>query len=205
MTIAAIRFNNPGNVSLPIKGWTGGGVVVGIQGQPGYAHFPTPDVGFAAMRQQVRNRIEEGLNTVRKIGMSGVYESPPTWSWVANVARYSGIGVDEVIDPKNVVDMNALLRGICRQETGLQLAQLGVGNTTNVMGEAGGAPRVPGAITPPAASAASPSSLDEAMALLVERKKQAQQAITAAAQAKADVEKEISDLQKQIQTAQESL
>ena len=38
-----------------------------------------------------------------------------------------------------------------------------------------------------------------------EQKKQAQQAITAAAQAKADVEKQISDLQKQIQTAQESL
>ena len=182
MPIAAIRFCNPGNVSLPIKGWTGPGRVVGIHGQRGYAQFPTPDIGFAAMRQQVCNRIVQGYDTINKLGGSGIYENPPTQSWIDNVSKYSGIGGGDWLDYKNEAQIGALLRGICKQETGLTLAELGVG-----AGLAG-----------PPAMPATPAPKEDIEALLKElllKQKAAEAAIKAAQDAKAALQQQITAAQ----------
>jgi|SRR5271166_6788889 len=187
MAIAAIRYNNPGNVSLPIKGWSGAGFIVGISGQPGYARFPSPDVGFSALRLQLTNRINQGLNSISRIGLSGLYENPPTQSWVDNVARYSGLSADETIDPSDNATMLKLQTGICRQETGLSLAQLGVGG-------APAAPSVHGATVAGASPAPAPAAkpdLDALLAALLLDNKRADEALKAAQAAKTAVQAQI--------------
>ena len=49
----AMTYNNPGNVSLPIKGYHGPGTIIGAPGQKDYASFPDLASGFAAFDQQV--------------------------------------------------------------------------------------------------------------------------------------------------------
>src|SRR5271166_4431379 len=181
MAIAAIRYNNPGNVSLPIKGWSGAGFIVGISGQPGYAQFPTPDVGFSALRLQLTNRINQGLNSISRIGLSGLYENPPTQSWVDNVARYSGLSADETIDPSDNATMLKLQTGICRQETGLSLAALGVGG-------APAAPAVQGATAPRVSPA---PDLEALLEDLLRKRKEADEALKAAQAAKIAIEAQI--------------
>lgn len=119
MTIAAIRHNNPGNVSLPIQGWHGGGRIVGLQGQPGYAEFPTMEIGFEAFKQRLRTYIERGWNTIDKIGRH--YAADPHWPKA--VAKLSGLHETYVIGPHDLV---ALARGIIKQETGMSLEELGL-------------------------------------------------------------------------------
>ncbi len=120
MTIAAIRYNNPGDVSLPIEGWHGGGEIVGVRGQPGYARFPTMAIGFEAFKQRLRTYIERGWNTINRMGPH--YATDPKWA--AGVARFSGLHPDHVINGS--ADLTALACGIIRQETGKTLAQLGL-------------------------------------------------------------------------------
>lgn len=121
MTIAAIRHNNPGDVSLPIKGWTGVGKIVGVEGQPGYAEFPTMQIGFEAFQQRLRSYIvDQHRNTIRKIGT--VYAADPHWP--AAVASIAKLPEDGVIDPENATQMEALASAIVKQETGYSFAEL---------------------------------------------------------------------------------
>lgn len=113
------RYNNPGNVSLPIRGWTGGGSVVGIKGQPGYASFPDMNTGVAAFRQRITTRLDDGYNTIRKL--NPIYAEDTNWKF--GVSRVSGIGLD---DPLNESNVNDLMRGIITQETGRSPSQLGI-------------------------------------------------------------------------------
>lgn len=122
MTILAVRYNNPGNVSLPISGWSGGGTIVGAPGQVGYASFPTMAIGFQAFIWRLRTYIEAGRNSIRTIG--AIYATDPNWP--AAVAGLSGIGIDQKLDPANAAQMQALATGIIKQETGMSLAQLGI-------------------------------------------------------------------------------
>lgn len=55
MAIAALRYNNPFDVSLPIAGWNGGGDTVGIQGQPGFGAFPDMATGYQAGVQRLHS------------------------------------------------------------------------------------------------------------------------------------------------------
>jgi len=133
MTIAAIRYNNPGNVSLPINGWSGGGTIVGISGQPGYASFPDMQTGFAAFQQRLSSYIDgRGLNTISSL--NSVYAQDPSWG--SAVSRFSGIGINEPLDTSNASQMASLQSGVIRQETGMAPDQLGI-NT-------GGAPQTSG-------------------------------------------------------------
>lgn len=120
MTVAAIRYNNPGDVSLPISGWTGGGKIVGIPGQVGYAEFPTMQVGFEAFQQRLRSYITQGRNTICKIG--AVYATDPHWP--VAVAGLAKLPLDAALDPKNTAQMAALASAIVRQETGMTYAEL---------------------------------------------------------------------------------
>lgn len=120
MTIAAIRYNNPGDVSLPISGWTGGGKIVGIPGQVGYAEFPSMAIGFAAFEQRLRSYIARGRDTIRKIGE--VYATDPHWGLA--VAELAGIGIDVRLSASASGQMSSLASAIIKQETGMTLAQL---------------------------------------------------------------------------------
>lgn len=124
MAIAAIRHNNPGNVSLPIRGWTGGGSIVGIQGQPGYAHFPDMATGAAALQHRLSTRIDDGYNTIRKL--NPIYAEDPNWK--NGVSRFSGIGLDEPLTSSNIKQLTG---GIIRQETGRSPSSLGVDVASN--------------------------------------------------------------------------
>lgn len=117
MTIAAIRHNNPGDVSLPIRGWTGGGKIVGLRGQSGYAEFPTMKVGYEAFLWRLREYIAEGRDTIRAIGR--VYATDPKWS--EHVAELAGLHLDQAIGEGNI---GALAEAIIRQETGMTLEEL---------------------------------------------------------------------------------
>lgn len=120
MTIAAIRFNNPGNVSLPIAGWSGGGTIVGIAGQSGYASFPDMATGAAALQQRLTTYIERGYDTIA--GMNSVYAQDPNWK--NGVSSASGIGLNTTLDPNNPTQMAALTSGIIKQETGLSVSTI---------------------------------------------------------------------------------
>lgn len=122
MVIAAKRYNNPGDVSLPIKGWHGGGKIVGIKGQPGYGQFPSMEIGFEAFKQRLRTYIERGWNSINK--MAPHYAEDPKWA--KGVAKNSGLHPDHVIAGSD--DLAHLAAGIIKQETGLTLAELGIGS-----------------------------------------------------------------------------
>jgi hypothetical protein len=119
--IAAVRHNNPGNVSLPIKGWHGGGKIVGISGQPGYAEFPTMEIGFEAFKQRLRSYINDHHYTSIAL-MAPHYAADPHWG--SSVARLSGIGIREHLSTADGDQMAALASGIIKQETGHTIAEL---------------------------------------------------------------------------------
>lgn len=121
MTLAAVRHNNPGDVSLPIKGWHGGGKIVGVTGQPGYADFATMAIGFEAMKQRLRDYIlDKHRNTIKLIGQ--IYATDPHWG--VAVASYSGIGLTEPLVAADGDQMAKLAQGIIRQETGHTYVEL---------------------------------------------------------------------------------
>ena len=120
--IPAVRYNNPGDVSLPIDGWTGGGEIVGIPGQPGYAKFPTMQIGFEAFQADVRRYIAEGRTSIAKIGE--VYAVDPSWG--VDVASIAGIRPFARLHPSNAAQMATVAAAIIRQETGLTLVDLGI-------------------------------------------------------------------------------
>ena len=123
MAILAIRYNNPGNVSLPITGYNGGGTIVGAQGQAGYGSFPDMQSGFQAMQTQLGNYIDgKGLNTIS--ALNSLYATDPNWS--AGVSAASGIGVNTPLDTSNSQQMSQLYSGIIQQETGMTPSQLGI-------------------------------------------------------------------------------
>jgi hypothetical protein len=122
MTIAAMRHNNPGDVSLPIKGWNGPGKIVGVEGQAGYAEFPTMQIGFEAFQQRIRSYIDEGRATIALIGK--VYATDPHWPRA--VSEIAGIGLNVKLNPANASQMATVAAAIIRQETGKTLAQLGI-------------------------------------------------------------------------------
>lgn len=106
------RENNPGNVSLPIKGWTGGGTIIGAPGQPGYASFPDFSTGVAAWSQRLDTYAQRpGGNTIRGLNDTIGYATDPNWK--NNVAAGSGLGLDTPLDSSN---RGALMVGIAKAE-----------------------------------------------------------------------------------------
>jgi hypothetical protein len=126
MPIAAIRFNNPFNISLPKSGYFGGSVV-GIVNQPGYASFPNMATGYAAGANRVTQYISGqtsygNLNTIGALGP--VYaQGPGSAGWAQNVSQISGIPINQPLDPTNAGQMSALNQGILTQEIGAGNAQ----------------------------------------------------------------------------------
>jgi hypothetical protein len=150
--IAAARYNNPGDVSLPISGWNGPGQIVGLKGQPGYASFPDMKTGLDALGHRLTNYIDsKGLNTIGALNSSYAKDQ----NWAAGVARASGLGINTPLDTSNQEQMRALQKGILSQE-------IGANNANSVLGGA------PAPITSPSAAAyaaAPPSTQPEAPAV----------------------------------------
>lgn len=106
------RANNPGNVSLPIKGWTGGGTIIGAPGQAGYAQFPDFNTGVAAWSVRLDTyATRPGGTTIRGLNDTIGYATDPNWK--NNVAAGSGLGLDTPLDSSN---RGALMVGIAKAE-----------------------------------------------------------------------------------------
>lgn len=123
MAIAAFRYNNPFDVSLPIAGWNGGGDTVGIQGQPGFGAFPDMATGYQAGVQRLNSYIT-GQNshgakrTIKEL--NSVYATDPNWA--AGVAAHSKLDPNSPLDPNNSDQMRQLQYGVLAQEIGPQNA-----------------------------------------------------------------------------------
>jgi hypothetical protein len=131
------RFNNPGNVSLPIQGWSGGGSVVGAPGQPGYAAFPSMGVGYQAFEQRLLNYIDvKGYDTIAKLP----YATDPNWK--AAVSDISGIGLNTPLDTNNSNQMQALEKGILSQEIGSGGANQVLASNSSIFGGSANNPQV---------------------------------------------------------------
>lgn len=116
---AAVTYNNPGNVSLPISGYTGPGTIVGLSGQPGYASFPTMQDGLNALSARLNSYINnDGLSTISQLNTS--YATDPNWG--NGVSSISGIGLNTPLDTSNASQMSALQAGIVQQETGMNIS-----------------------------------------------------------------------------------
>lgn len=115
-----LRNNNPFNVSLPIRGWNGGGNVVGAPGQSGFGSFSDLNTGYAAGVQRINTYIEGGVNgsgpldTIAK--MNTKYATDGNWG--RGVSSISGIGLNDKLDTSNSAQMAALQKGILSQEQG---------------------------------------------------------------------------------------
>lgn len=108
----SLIYNNPGNVSLPIKGYGGPGFIVGAPGQSGYASFPSLAAGISAFNQALTNRILGGHDTLANFNYAA------DKNWASSVSKISGIGINETLNPNNSSQMAALQYGIVQQETG---------------------------------------------------------------------------------------
>jgi hypothetical protein len=120
LPIPAIRYNNPGNVSLPIEGWKGPGVIVGIKGQPGYAHFPSMKIGYQVALFRIASYIKEGRNTLLKIAEA--YATDPAWG--REVSQMSGISLDTPLSANSTFQVKNLTDNIIHHETGKTVRQM---------------------------------------------------------------------------------
>jgi hypothetical protein len=125
MTVAGIRANNPFDVSLPIKGYSGPGQIIGVRGQPGFAQFPDMQTGYNAGVQRLNTYItgQTKYGTLDSISsLNSVYATDQNWKY--GVSKASGIGLNETLDPNNADQMAALQRGVLSQELGASNAKV---------------------------------------------------------------------------------
>jgi hypothetical protein len=150
MAIAAFRYNNPFDVSLPIAGWNGGGETAGIQGQPGFGAFPDMATGYKAGVQRLNSYISGqsthgAKRTIKEL--NSVYATDPNWH--AGVAAHSGLDPNAQLDPTNADQMRQLQYGVMAQEIGPKnaaqiLAQHGGGSPVAAINNAAGIARPTG-------------------------------------------------------------
>lgn len=118
-TPRGIRNNNPGNIKRGASNWRG---KIGNDGT--FEVFDTPTNGIRAAMVLLRTYYNTyKLDTLRKIG--GRWAPPSenvTSAWVSNVARYSGIGADTLLDLNNRDTMFRIIRGITAAENGAKYA-----------------------------------------------------------------------------------
>ena len=123
MAIAALRYNNPFDVSLPIAGWDGGGDIAGVQGQPGFGAFPDMATGYQAgvhrLNSYITGQNSHGAKRTIK-DLNSVYATDPNWA--SGVAAHSGLDPTAPLDPSNADQMKQLQYGVLAQEMGPQNA-----------------------------------------------------------------------------------
>jgi hypothetical protein len=133
-TPAGVRHNNPFDVSLPIHGLSdngmGGGKIVGVSGQGGFAEFPTLAIGYAAGQHRIRDYIDvKGYNTIAKMGAH--YATDPNWPHA--VSKVAGdIGLNDILDTRNAAQMTRLEHAILTIELGPEWAGQVISQMTHI-------------------------------------------------------------------------
>lgn len=117
-----VRNNNPGNIRHGEK-WQG---LSTVQSDPAFAQFQSMQYGIRAMSKVLRTyQTRYGLDNIREIIARW---APPsendTGSYVASVARETGIQPEYSIDTQNADTMFALVRAIIRHENGIAASLL---------------------------------------------------------------------------------
>jgi hypothetical protein len=128
MTLAK-KYNNPGDLSLPVSGYHGPGICVHVHNDQhgSYGSFPTVEDGVAALQCRLSSYVARGYNSIHK--MNHIYAADHHWS--SNVSHLSGIDVDTRLDPTDASQMRDLIYGIVQAETG-DAAYFGLNNPRHI-------------------------------------------------------------------------
>lgn len=121
------RTFNPGNVSLPIPGWSGGGFVDAGGNQAGHGTFSSFDQGIAALNQRLQVFQDRGFMSIQDIGLSGKYEVPATASWGQDVSNFSGLSLTAPLNLNDPVQQALVDFGISAHESQLSTANIALG------------------------------------------------------------------------------
>ena len=114
-TPIGIRSNNPFDISLtPAQANKFGASIIGAPGQSGFAKFSSMEEGYKQGTARIGRFISGGQNTISSMGRSYAEDA----SWPAAVSKFSGIGLNEPLDPTNQEQMQKLYRGILMKEIG---------------------------------------------------------------------------------------
>lgn len=113
-----IRLNNPGNIEKGEK-WQG---LADLQAHPRFCTFVSPEYGIRAIV-----RILQAYNKKHRIStIDGIIKrwappnENPTDAYQKNVSTWSGIGRRDKIDFTSVDQLAKIVKGIIRQENGIQ-------------------------------------------------------------------------------------
>lgn len=109
------RDQNPGNLRDEGIAWKG---LLGHD-EDGYCIFDTAHNGIRAMAMDLHTKWARGLDTVAKI--IPVYAPPsenPTANYIADIAKWTGLGPDEKIDLSDVDELATVVSAMIRQEDG---------------------------------------------------------------------------------------
>jgi hypothetical protein len=107
-----VRNNNPTNIKASLVPWKG------QNGQnAGFATFMDPQHGIRAAFKNLRSYQEtHKLNTIAKIEKR--WTATDQGAWARNVAAASGLGVNDILNSRDFVTQEKLVRGIIAAENG---------------------------------------------------------------------------------------
>lgn len=116
-----IRNNNPGNIVISNNSWQGK-IAVAQNTDGHFEQFTELYYGLRALAKLLVNKVNDGQNTIRKILVSYApsFEND-TSGYINYVSTKSGINPDEPLN-MNSNTLAALMRAICEQENGKQMA-----------------------------------------------------------------------------------
>jgi len=117
-----IRMNNPGNLRESPGDKTQWLGERATDDDPIFEEFTAPEYGIRAIARVIRTYYERhGCNTVRQIiDRWAPANENDTASYIQHVADRCGVGADQVIDPRSVDIMTALVAAIILHENGQQ-------------------------------------------------------------------------------------
>lgn len=112
------RNNNPLNLRISDTPWQG---KIASNTDGSYEQFDNIINGYRAGIKNMKTRIGEGNNTIRKLiavwAPSGDGNNNPE-SYARDVAQMSGVGIDEVINPNDPTIMTKIVASMVRVENG---------------------------------------------------------------------------------------
>jgi len=115
-----IRNNNPGNLRISSSAWRG--KLSRERNTDGaFEQFYFFENGIRAMIKLIRNYIDSGKNTIRKIIASYAPSSDPGNNesvYISTVVNASGIGADVVLDKEDKERIRLIIKGMAKQENG---------------------------------------------------------------------------------------
>lgn len=118
--VRGLRNNNPGNLkqTKPRQGWVGS---VDNPSDPIFEEFERYVYGVRAMTKLIRNKVNAGYNTPRKLiyNWAPPSDNNPTDDYVYHVATTAAIGINDTINPNDKELIKAIAIAIEGQENGM--------------------------------------------------------------------------------------